>query len=61
MAEKTPKLIAAVRIVKPDHVHTHAGRDYTTGAELDCERLGLSQQDAAWLIAAGIAEEIPAK
>lgn len=56
--------LAMLLLLKP---HTHARREYPAGAELDIEALGITREDAAWLIgiktamdANGPAEEVAA-
>lgn len=39
--------ITTLLLLKP---HTHARREYPAGAELDTDALGISREDAAWLI-----------
>lgn len=45
--EAAPAPVTTLLLLKP---HTHARRDYPAGAELDIEALGISREDAAWLI-----------
>lgn len=39
--------LTTLLLLKP---HTHARREYPAGAELDIEALGITREDAAWLI-----------
>lgn len=53
---------AAGRIVRIElkEPHTHAGRDYVPGALLVLEDVDMSQADAIWLIANGVAVDASA-
>jgi len=52
--EKTATPIDKIVLNEP---HTHAGRDYVTGAELVLAEVGMNQMDAVWLIANGVATD----
>ena len=43
--------------IKLLQAHTHAGRGYAPGDVLDLDLLHLSEQDAAWLVSIGTAED----
>lgn len=45
--EAAPAPVTTLLLLKP---HSHARRDYPAGAELDMEALGITREDAAWLI-----------
>lgn len=45
--EAAPAPVTKLLLLKP---HTHARREYPAGAELDMAALGISEEDAAWLI-----------
>lgn len=45
--------ITAIRLLKP---HTHAGREYPTGATLTLADVEMSETDAGWLIGLKVAE-----
>lgn len=47
--------ITRLKLLKP---HTHARREYPAGGELDVVALGITQEDAGWLIGIEVATDI---
>lgn len=51
-ADAAPDPIVAIELRRP---HTHAGREYPVGAILAVSDIGMTPEDAAWLIGIGVA------